>query len=126
VGEDANESKSHVESDINAQNAANIAGLENGYTAVITVGLPTALNVALSQHNPSNTQTSNDTTVLRVRCSVSFPDVVQQARALQLCVDAVATEVVPQADANQQRVLALEGEKDVWQVCKVDYDKRIC
>ena len=125
VGEDANESKSHVESDINAKNAASAVESGNGRTAVITVGLPSALNVALSQHNASNTQTSNNTTVLRVRCSVSFPDVVQQARALQLCVDAVATDIVAQADANQQRVLALEAEKKVWQVSKADYEKKI-
>jgi len=126
VGEDVNESKTHVESDINAKNAASAVESGSGHTAVITVGLPSALNVAPSQHNASNTQTNKDTAVLRVRCSVSFPDVVQQARALQLCVDAVAIDVAAQADANQQRVLALEAENKVWQKCKVDYDKRMC
>jgi len=75
MSEDANGSKSHVESDVNAKNAATIAGLENGHTAVIKVGLPAALNVAPSQHNANNTIASSDTTVLRVRCAVSFPDV---------------------------------------------------
>ena len=125
VCEDANESKSHAESDINAKNAASAVESGNGHTAVITVGFPTALNVAPSQHKKKNTKTSNNTTVLRVCCSVSFPDVVQQARALQLCVDAVATDVAAQADANQQRVLALEAENKVWQQCKVDYDKKM-
>lgn len=46
--------------------------------------------------------------VVRVRCSVSFPDVVQQARALQLCVDALARETLEAGYAPYQQVISDE------------------
>lgn len=66
---------------------------EDKQTVKVTLSLPHAV-VRKKTNNNGNYSNANTHTpnAVHVRCTVSFPDVVQQAHALQLCVDAIAAE----------------------------------
>jgi len=87
----------------NAVHADN--SISRSAASAVRMSLPESL-ITTRTSSPSN-NCSNAMSAVCVRCTVSFPDVVQQARALQLCVDAVAAERREYADVNMQRVVDL-------------------
>lgn len=100
-------------------NAVSDTGAENvRTTAAVALNLSPSLSQALLDYEAKNTMSNSTSSladasaVVRVRCGVSFPDVVQQARALQLLSDAVATEtdaVIDRLIAAETAVAALQG-----------------
>ena len=71
--------------------------------------------VALAKHADLNgVSSANDgsdgaASAVRVRCAIAFPDVFHQARALQLCVDAMAVEFVAAQQALAQSSAAAKA-----------------
>ena len=74
--------------------------------------------VALAKHAELSAAHDNVTARVRVRCVVSFPDVFQQARALQLLCDALPGalpgDVQADADAKRKQLVAAETELNVF------------
>ena len=77
--------------------------VENPRKASVVLSLPAALNKIIVDYEASNARDNgtlgNAGVAVRVRCAVSFPDVMQQSRALQMYADAMDAEGanVPQA-----------------------------